>query len=614
MSYRLGVDLGTTYSAAAVVRGEGPPKIVVLGDRSTVIPSVVLVTNDGRVLAGEAAARRESTEPAGVIREFKRRIGDPNPIQRGGIEYRAVQLMAEMFSTVLDIVQGREGGPPEAIVLTHPANWSQSKRDGLLAAVSPVTEVRIELLTEPEAAAISYATNERIEPGEIVAVYDLGGGTFDVAVLQRTETGFEVIGRPGGIERLGGIDFDAAVLAHVNDSLDGALDKLSDDNRATAVGLARLKVDAVDAKEGLSSATDAGVPVHLPGLQTEIRITRVEFERMIRPALADTVGALRKAITSAGVTPADVHALLLVGGSSRIPLVAQLVGAELNRPVAIDAHPKHAVALGAAAAAALLQVDEAVPEVAEPAIVAEPLAPAVVAEPVIPEPVASELADPVLVKPVADRSGRLLWLGAAAVLLILAVGGIVLATRDSGNPEVAGVSTSTAAESTALATSAATNSTVVVTTTTVVSTTAQQAPTTQAPTPAVTATCEAATTPFVCITSVLVDGNGNIVAEFDRSGFLPLIGPAPNRHVHFFFPVGTIADDPTNAGSAGPNFASWIAWDDPTFGPGFRGAGYTLSDAAEVGATELCVLVAESGHAVVLNTGNCVPLPPEALE
>ena len=104
--------------------------------------------------------------------------------------------------------------------------------------------------------------------------------------------------------------------------------------------------DCVAAKEALSSDTDVTIPVLLPNLQTEVRLTRAEFEQMVRPALADSITALNRALRSAGVTAEQVDSVLLVGGSSRIPLVAQLVGAELGRPVAVDAHPKHVIALG----------------------------------------------------------------------------------------------------------------------------------------------------------------------------------------------------------------------------------------------------------------------------
>ena len=171
-------------------------------------------------------------------------------------------------------------------------------------------------------------------------------------MLRKTEGDFEVLGRPEGIERLGGIDFDAAVFAHVARSLDGALEELDEDDPAAIAAVARLRADCVEAKEALSADTDTTIPVLLPNLQTEVRITRNEFENMIRPSLSDSIGAMRRAFDSAGVTAEQVQAVLLVGGSSRIPLVAQLVGSELGRPVAVDTHPKHAVPLGAAIAAA----------------------------------------------------------------------------------------------------------------------------------------------------------------------------------------------------------------------------------------------------------------------
>jgi hypothetical protein len=124
--------------------------------------------------------------------------------------------------------------------------------------------------------------------------------------------------------------------------------------------LVRLRQECIEAKEALSSETDATIPVLLPNVQSEVRLTRVEFEAMIRPSLTETIGALRRAVQSAGVEPAEVKAVLLVGGSSRIPLVGQLVSAELGRPVAVDAHPKHAIALGAAIAAASTRAEDAV--------------------------------------------------------------------------------------------------------------------------------------------------------------------------------------------------------------------------------------------------------------
>lgn len=346
--YVLGVDLGTTYSAAAVWR-DGRAEIASLGSRSAAIPSVVLLRDDETVLTGESANRRGLTEPHRVAREFKRRLGDTTPIMLGGVPYSAEALMSRLLRPMIDEVSTREGGPPTAICISHPANWGPYKKELLGQAVRLANiDQPVSFTTEPKAAAVFYATQERIPTGAVVAVYDLGGGTFDAAVLRKTAHGFEILGQPEGIERLGGIDFDAAVFHHVAQALGGKLDELDEDDSTAVAAVARLREECVIAKETLSSDTDVTIPVLLPNIATEVRLTRAELEAMVRPTLYQTIEALRRALRSADVAPEQLHAVLLVGGSSRMPLVAQLVGAELGRPVAVDAHPKHAVALGAA--------------------------------------------------------------------------------------------------------------------------------------------------------------------------------------------------------------------------------------------------------------------------
>ncbi len=219
MTYELGIDLGTTWTAAAVWRNERAT-IVNLGTRQAAVPSIVYLGPDGGVLVGEAADRRVLTEPERVARQFKRRIGDPAPILVGGAPHSAELLTSKLLRWVVDAVASREGEMPTTITITHPANWGAYKKDLLeqavhLAGLSGPGNPTIRLLSEPEAAAIHYAGTERVEPGQAVAVYDLGGGTFDSAVLRATGDSFAILGAPEGIERLGGIDFDAAVMGHV---------------------------------------------------------------------------------------------------------------------------------------------------------------------------------------------------------------------------------------------------------------------------------------------------------------------------------------------------------------------------------------------------------------
>jgi len=375
MQYGLGIDLGTTQTAAAV-RVDGRIEVANLGGRRAEIPSLVFVKPDGGLLIGEAAERRGATEPARLAREFKRRIGDPVPILVGGVPFSAHALTAKLLRHVLDAVAVLQDGPPTVVTLTHPANWGPYKREQLDQAIRLADAGSVLLRTEPEAAALQHATARKIAPGETVAVYDLGGGTFDAAVLRRDGDGFALLGEPEGIEQLGGADFDEAVFGHVLQTLGSMADGMDPNDSEVMTALARLRRDCVEAKEALSFDTEVMIPVALPGLHTRVRLNRSELEAMIAPSLEDTVTAMRRALRSAGVTPDSLSAVLLAGGSSRIPLVAQLLSTALRRPVVADPHPEHSIAMGAAVATATVTGG------------ASPFA-AAVAPPVSPPPVAA---------------------------------------------------------------------------------------------------------------------------------------------------------------------------------------------------------------------------------
>ena len=146
-----------------------------------------------------------------------------------------------------------------------------------------------------------FAAGERVDEGGVVAVYDLGGGTFDAAVLRRVGDRFVTMGQPQGIERLGGIDFDEAVMSHVRATLGDAITSLDGSDPVVRSGMIRLRDDCIAAKEALSDDSEAVIPVMLPGVQTQVRITRPEFEAMIRPVLRETVTMLQRALELAGV-------------------------------------------------------------------------------------------------------------------------------------------------------------------------------------------------------------------------------------------------------------------------------------------------------------------------
>ena len=347
--YALGIDLGTTYSAAAIGRGAAAQPMT-LGTETAQMPTVVLLRADGEVLVGDAAERRASAEPTRAAREFKRRLGDPVPVVVGGVPHTVPSLMGHVVRDIIARATQQEGRAPSVVVLTHPANYSAFKTGALreVAALAGIEPTRLVLLTEPEAAAVAYTRQQPIEPGEIVTVYDFGGGTFDAASVGRTDTGFELVGMPEGMERLGGIDFDQAVLAHVDRVLGGLVTGADRADPQTLVGQARLRAECRRAKEALSIDSDTVIHVALPGVQTEVRLARDEFEAMVRPRVAETVRAMERSIASIGVRTDQISRVLLVGGTSRMPIVSEMVRSATGRPVALDAHPKLSIAIGAA--------------------------------------------------------------------------------------------------------------------------------------------------------------------------------------------------------------------------------------------------------------------------
>ena len=349
MSYLLGIDLGTTRTAAAIGRLDARPgeaEIVNLGDRASAVPSVLYLGDDGSVVVGEAAERRAVSSPDHVVREFKRRIGDPTPLIVGGRPWAPEDLSARLVRWVVDRVAQREAGPATRIAVTLPASWGPHKTERLGGALAG-QGLQVSYIAEPQAAALHYASAERVEPGSTIAVYDFGGGTFDAAVVHKDGHTFKLLGRPEGVDRLGGIDFDEIVFQHVVAGMPEAFEGLDENDPAVLSAVAALRRECVEAKEALSSDTEVSIPVLTPKAQGSVRMHRSEFEAAIRPQVEDTVDALQRAVGSAGLAPQQLSAVLLVGGSSRIPLVGQLVSELLGRPVTVDVDPKNAISMGA---------------------------------------------------------------------------------------------------------------------------------------------------------------------------------------------------------------------------------------------------------------------------
>ncbi len=633
MSYHLGIDLGTTYTAAAITR-DGHTRIVELGRRSATIPSVIFLREDETILAGDAADRRGVTEPGRVAREFKRRIGDPTPLMVGGVPYSADRLTSKLLRWVVDHVSEREGGATSSIAITHPANWGPFKKDLLEQAIRNADLEEAITLTEPEAAAIYYSSLARVEPGTVLGVYDLGGGTFDAAVLRKTPEGFEVLGRPEGIERLGGIDFDEAIFAHVRTALDGAIEDLDPDDPTAIAGVVRLRRESVEAKEALSGDTEAIIPVLLPTVQTDVRITRTEFEAMVRPSLLETIEATKRSFHSAGVEAQEVTSILLVGGSSRIPLVAQMVASHLSRPISLDVHPKHAIPLGAAMLAAQRAIQSSPPGPATSLPVATtpptsqpelsrptptpvgatpPTQAASVAEldPVTPAPpvAPTEAKGEEHTAPAARAKSGLklppIALGGIAAVILLIVAFVAFGGGEDELP-VATTTTIPAAS-----------------TTTVSEVLTTEPPTTSPATVAVTVPATTSTTstiplaapmpndiPAIRITSI--DLIGDTYSADYETNFDPVISSnSSTNHLHFFWDLY----DPSTVGTNEPSAtrAPWKIWDKDSSGTQTFNA-WSVADRPP-GASAICVVPATSDHQVanvgrVGETHHCMELPP----
>jgi hypothetical protein len=336
-------------------------------------------------------------------------------------------------------------------VLTHPASWGGYRLELLTQAALQGGLPSPTLLSEPSAAATFYASERPLAADALVAIYDLGGGTFDAAVVRRVGDGFTLLGTPQGLDRVGGMDIDEAVFAHVRAMVGDALDALDPDDPTAMSDVAELRQQCIEAKEALSEDSSTTIPVRLPRVRTDIRMTRDELNQSVAPLVTETISALHRAIESAGVTAGQLEAVLLVGGSSRLPLVAQMVGAEIGRPVAVNANPKLAVCLGAALHAARPATFVVPPTTAPPAPTSTAAAPPAWDVPASPPPVVPASPQPAPAPPPHGDGTRnrtlLLAAGAAAAVLLALV--LFLVTRDDGKASVGtGTSTETTSDST----------------------------------------------------------------------------------------------------------------------------------------------------------------------
>ncbi|HEY4460319.1 MAG TPA: Hsp70 family protein [Pseudonocardiaceae bacterium] len=288
----------------------------------------------------------------------------------GGEQFTAQELTALLVRWVLDRVVAQEGEPPEHIALTHPAGWGGYRR-GLLHQELRVQGVgAVTLLPEPVAVGEQRAAETDIEPGSTLAVYSLGDGVFGASVIRRVASGsFLLLTRTESMDSLGGARFTDLLLGQVRGSLGQPMPELDLADPQARVALYRLRQACALAKEQLSTAPEVMVPVALPGIAQQVRVTRGSFDELIRSTVTCTVDVLLRTVRAAALAPAQIDAVLLVGGSSRVPLIPELVSTGLaskDTVVVQDEAPELTPVKGAALAARRLATGEPGPVAPKP--------------------------------------------------------------------------------------------------------------------------------------------------------------------------------------------------------------------------------------------------------
>lgn len=342
---RLAIDLGTSHTVAVAHLPRQPPRAL-LFDGSPLLPSAVFAAGDGVLHTGHDAQRLARAEPERFEPHPKRRAGD-GVVLLGDVAYPVATLLGAVLRRVLQVAAEVGVAPADGVVLTCPANWGRTRRGVLRDAAQSAGMTACTLVDEPVAAA-TYALRVQhrdIAVGQAVAVFDFGGGTLDLAVVRRDEVGLRVVAT-GGLDDLGGLDVDAALVAYLGrlvESRDPALwQRLSHPARPGDLR-DRLAMwsEVRTAKEMLSRVASA--PVELPGSIEAVHLTREELEQVAGPLIDRAVEEADRVVSAAG----GVSEVLLVGGSSRIPLVGTRMHARLGLPPNVPDQPELPVAYGA---------------------------------------------------------------------------------------------------------------------------------------------------------------------------------------------------------------------------------------------------------------------------
>ena len=355
MSKTIGIDLGTTNSCVAVYEG-GEAKVIANPEGSRTTPSVVAFKN-GEIIIGQAAKNQMVTNPD-TISSIKRLMGTKEKVKANGKEYTPEEISAMILGDLKKTAEAYLGETVKKAVITVPAYFNDAQRQATKNA-GKIAGLEVErIINEPTAAALAYGMDKQ-EKTEQILVYDLGGGTFDVSILEIGDGVFEVKSTSGN-NHLGGDDYDQRIIDYLvkefkkSNSIDLSKDKMA---------MQRLKDAAEKAKKDLSGMTTTNIslpfisqgedgPVHL-----EISLSRAKFEDLTRDLTESTLEPVRKALKDAKLTKKDIDKVLLVGGSTRMPRIAEIIKEELGQEASKGVNPDEVVAMGAAIQGGVLTGD-----------------------------------------------------------------------------------------------------------------------------------------------------------------------------------------------------------------------------------------------------------------
>ena len=355
----IGIDLGTTNSCVAVMEG-GEPTVITSAEGSRTTPSVVGFTKEGERLVGQVAKRQAVANPENTIRSIKSKMGENASVNAGGKTYTPPEISAMILSKLKADAEKYLGESVTEAVITVPAYFNDSQRQATKDAgkIAGLDVKRI--INEPTAAALSYGLDKvNDQEGQKILVYDLGGGTFDISVLEIADGVFQVLAT-GGNTKLGGDNFDECIINYLvdefkkSDGIDLSKDKMA---------LQRLKEAAEKTKIELSSLTQSSVSLPFISADStgpkhmEINITRAKFESMIESYINETIDLTKKALADSKLSVNDVSKIIMVGGSTRIPMVLDKVEKYIGKKPFTGINPDECVAIGAAIQGGVLAGD-----------------------------------------------------------------------------------------------------------------------------------------------------------------------------------------------------------------------------------------------------------------